>query len=398
LKHISLIGSTGSIGRQTLDVCDLHKDALKVVALASGKSNLEVLAAQVRRFKPELVAVPDSDSAAKLKNLLQGSSPDLANKVVIEHGEEGLINVAAHSLADTVVTGVVGFLGLKPTIAAIKQGKIIALANKETLVAAGCVVMPLVKQFGAQIVPVDSEHSAIFQALADSKPMHQRVNQIAQLLLTGSGGPFRTWTAAQIESATTEDALKHPNWSMGPKITIDSATLMNKGLEVIEARWLFDVSPEQIKVVIHPQSILHSAVEFIDGSIVGQFGVPDMRLPIHYAIFYPERVFSDQVPRLNLAQIATLTFEEPDFKKFPCLALAKQIAGANDTTPCILNAANEIAVGLFLNKQIKFTEIAQYIERVLNKHNAVSKPGLDDILEADRWARLETQQLAAIRN
>ena len=356
------------------------------------------MAAQVRRFEPELVALPDADSASEFKKVLSELSQELAKKTTIEYGEEGLVNVAAHQLANTVVTGVVGFLGLKPTIAAIKKGKIIALANKETLVAAGSFVMPLVKKFGAQIVPVDSEHSAIFQALADSKPMQERVNQIAQLLLTGSGGPFRTWTAEQIANATTQDALKHPNWSMGPKITIDSATLMNKGLEVIEARWLFDVNPERIKVVIHPQSILHSAVEFIDGSIVGQFGVPDMRLPIHYAIFYPERVHSEQVPRLNLAQIATLTFEEPNLEKFPCLALAKKVAGANDTTPCILNAANEIAVKLFLDKQIKFIEIPQYIERVLNKHNAVSNPELDDILEADRWARQETQHLAAARN
>jgi 1-deoxy-D-xylulose-5-phosphate reductoisomerase len=392
LKHISLLGSTGSIGKQTLDVAESHKDDLKVVALAAGSRHLDVLVKQIEQFAPEVVSVPTADDALQLSALLRQKPKNLS----IEYGDQGLEIVASHPLAQTVVTGVVGFLGLKPTIAAIKKGKTIALANKETMVAAGSIVVPLLTKHKASIVPVDSEHSAIFQALADTRPMQDRREQIAQLILTGSGGPFRTWTAEQIKNATVDDALKHPNWSMGPKITIDSATLMNKGLEIIEARWLFDLSPTRIKVVIHPQSILHSAVEFIDGSIVGQLGVPDMRLPIHYAIFYPERVQSDRVPRLNLVDMAKLTFEEPDTNRFPCLRIAREIAGHDDTMPCVLNAANEIVVGMFLEKKIAFGEISTYIEQVLDKHNAVSKPDLDDILEADRWARLQARQLAGL--
>lgn len=283
LKTLSLLGSTGSIGQQTLDIVAHHSDELKVAALAAGSKKMETLVEQIKQFKPELVSVPTDTDAKILSDLLHRNDCSIE----IEYGERGLEHVATHPASQTVVTGVVGFLGLKPTIAAIKQGKTIALANKETLVAAGCLVMPLAKQFGAQIVPVDSEHSAIFQSLADMRPRDDRRNQVEKLILTASGGPFRTWTKERIESATIDDALKHPNWSMGPKITIDSATLMNKGLEVIEARWLFDVKAEAIKVVIHPQSILHSAVEFIDGSIVGQMGLPDMRLPIHYALFFP---------------------------------------------------------------------------------------------------------------
>ncbi len=360
--------------------------------MAAGSQNLEKLARQIEEFEPEFVSVPTPEDASRLATLLKQKPKNL----VIEFGDKGLEIVASYPSAETVVTGVVGFLGLKPTIAAIKAGKTIALANKETMVAAGSIVLPLLEKHKANIVPVDSEHSAIFQALADTQPMAQRRDQIAQLILTGSGGPFRTWSEEQITSATVDDALKHPNWSMGRKITIDSATLMNKGLEIIEARWLFNLPPTKIKVVIHPQSILHSAVEFIDGSIVGQLGVPDMRLPIHYAIFYPQRVHSDRVPRLNLVEIAKLTFEEPDLKRFPCLRIAKEIASHEDTLPCVLNAANEIVVGMFLEKQIAFGQIATHIERVLDKHNAVSKPTLEDILEADRWARLEAQRMAGL--
>ena len=393
MKHVSLLGSTGSIGKQTLDVVESHADRLKVVALAAGNRNLEELARQIIQFTPDLVSVPTAEDASRLSSLLGEKTP---KSLTIDYGDQGLELVAAHPLAETVVTGVVGFLGLKPTIAAIKKGKTIALANKETMVAAGSIVVPLLAKHKASIVPVDSEHSAIFQALADTRPMQERREQIAQLILTGSGGPFRTWTAEQIKHATIDDALKHPNWSMGPKITIDSATLMNKGLEIIEARWLFDISATKIKVVIHPQSILHSAVEFIDGSIVGQLGVPDMRLPIHYAIFYPDRVHSDRVPRLNLVDMTKLTFEEPDVERFPCLRIARDIAGHDDTLPCVLNAANEIVVEMFLEKKIAFGEIPNCIERVLDKHNAVSKPDLDDILEADRWARLQARQLAGL--
>lgn len=390
MKTLSLLGSTGSIGQQTLDIVAHHSDELKVAALAAGSKKMETLVEQIKQFKPELVSVPTDTDAKILSDLLHRNDCSIE----IEYGERGLEHVATHPASQTVVTGVVGFLGLKPTIAAIKQGKTIALANKETLVAAGCLVMPLAKQFGAQIVPVDSEHSAIFQSLADMRPRDDRRNQVEKLILTASGGPFRTWTKERIESATIDDALKHPNWSMGPKITIDSATLMNKGLEVIEARWLFDVKAEAIKVVIHPQSILHSAVEFIDGSIVGQMGLPDMRLPIHYALFFPERVASSRVPRMDLAKLGQLTFEEPDVKRFPCLNIAQQVARHEDTLPCVLNAANEVVVEMFLQEQIKFTEIPVYIQRVVDKHKSIANPQLEDILEADRWARTEARQLA----
>ena len=391
MTNLSLLGSTGSIGLQTLDIVAAHRDNLRIVALAAGSKKLELVAEQIREFAPELVSVPTADDAKTLVELLNGD----ARGTEIEYGDSGLEHVATHATSQTVVTGVVGFLGLKPTIAAIKHGKTIALANKETLVAAGCIVMPLARKHNAEIVPVDSEHSAIFQSLADSVPREQRRNKISKLILTASGGPFRTWSKEKIAAATVDDALKHPNWSMGPKITIDSATLMNKGLEIIEARWLFDVRAEDIKVVVHPQSILHSAVEFIDGSIVGQLGVPDMRLPIHYALFYPNRVDSSRVPRLDLAKIAQMTFEEPDTDRFPCLKIAAEIAGHEDTMPCVLNAANEIIVEIFLKGGIAFTEIPKCISRVLDKHKSIANPELEDILEADKWARTEARLIAS---
>lgn len=390
MKGISLLGSTGSIGRQTLDIAAAHRDRLEVVALAAGKNNLPMLAAQIRDFHPELVSVPDAESAQSLKEELAGDLPKTG--VEIMHGSDGLNAVAAHRSAQTVVTAVVGVLGLRPTLAAINEGKTIALANKETLVAAGAVIMPLIKEKNARIVPVDSEHSAIFQSLAG------HTNQdIDRIWLTGSGGPFRTWSMEQIKRATMGDALKHPNWAMGRKITIDSATLMNKGLEIIEARWLFDLEADRINVVIHPQSILHSAVEFKDGSIVGQMGLPDMRLPIHYAIFYPERVPSERVPRLNLWELAAMNFEHPDLEKFPCLALAQQAAREDSTMACVLNAANEVIVESFLNGDLAFFQIAEHLKRVLARHNATSRPGLEDILEADMWARKEARAMLNVK-
>jgi 1-deoxy-D-xylulose-5-phosphate reductoisomerase len=385
LKHISLLGSTGSIGRQTLDIVEAQRDDLRVVALAAGSKNLPMLAEQILHFRPELVAVPTAADATALKDMLAGERRGVS--VLI--GEAGLKAVATHETAQTVVTGLVGFLGLKPTAAAIKAGKTVALANKETLVAAGPVIMPMVRQYNATIVPVDSEHSAIFQSLCG-----HTAKDLSRIWLTASGGPFRTWTSEQIRNATADDALKHPNWSMGPKITIDSATLMNKGLEIIEARWLFDVPASNIRVVIHPQSILHSAVEFVDGSILGQMGLPDMHLPIHYAIFYPDRVPSSRVPRLDLATLSQLTFEQPDTERFPCLKLAQSVAEeSSGTLPCVLNAANEIAVGAFLNGHIKFNTIAENIERVLTRHRPVSNPTLEDIFAADSWARSESESL-----
>ena len=377
MKRISVLGSTGSIGTQTLDIVRSHPEDFTVVALAAGGSRLDDLAAQIAEFAPKLVAVPDAEASRLLKAAVSNLSG-----IEVVYGDEGLEQVAAFDESDTVVSGVMGALGIAPTAAAARAGKTIALANKETLVAAGSVIMPLCKKHGATLVPVDSEHSAIFQSMSG-----YATKDLKKILLTGSGGPFRTWTKEQIEAATVDDALKHPNWSMGKKITIDSATLMNKGLEIIEARWLFDLNPNQIEVVIHPQSILHSAVEFVDGSIVGQLGVPDMHLPIHYAMYWPERRASKAVPLLDLVKAGSLTFEAPDYNRFPCLAMAKAAAADDGTSAAVLNAANEVVVDAFLNRRIRFFEISEYIQRVLELHQPVKKPSLDDILDADRWAR-----------
>ena len=321
-KRIALLGSTGSIGTQTLDVVRAHTESLEVITLAAGNKSLPLLSEQIKEFRPKLVSLPKEADLKPVMELLQGfeAPPEFV------FGEEGLVQCATHGDVETVVTGVVGFLGVKPTLEAIKKGKTIALANKETMVAAGPVIVKALKQYGATIIPVDSEHSAIFQSMQG-----YCVADLERIWLTASGGPFRTWSKEAIENATIDDALKHPNWSMGPKITIDSATMMNKGLEVIEARWLFDIQPEKIAVVVHPQSILHSAVQYKDGSIVGQLGVPDMRLPIHYALFYPARQPSQKVPRLDLTQLSELNFEAPDLDKFPCLRLAQEVAREDNT-------------------------------------------------------------------
>ncbi|MBS1993358.1 MAG: 1-deoxy-D-xylulose-5-phosphate reductoisomerase [Cyanobacteria bacterium SZAS LIN-3] len=383
-KRISIIGSTGSIGTQTLDIARAHKDLISVRGLAAGSKNLQLLCEQIKEFRPALVSVPDAAAVEHIKNFI-GS--EKLPPVEIIPGMEGLVALAEDDQSDVLVTAVVGFLGVKPTLAAIKRGKIIALANKETMVAAGHLVVELAAKHSATIVPVDSEHSAIFQSLLPSLQKNAVQTEVAKLLLTGSGGPFRTWSKEQMESATREDALKHPNWSMGAKITIDSATMMNKGLEIIEARWLFNLPVSKIQVVIHPQSILHSAVEFVDGSIVGQMGLPDMRLPIHYALFYPDRVPSERVPRMSLAAIGQLTFEEPDLEKFPCLALAREAATVDDSKACVLNGANEIVVDSFLKGEIKFVDIPRNLERVLSEHKPIKSPSLEDILDADQWAR-----------
>lgn len=390
VKRLAVLGSTGSIGSQTLDIARSHPEDLQVVTLAAGGSKIELLAEQARHFRPEVIAVPSETVRTAL--LEQLTIPQYRPDVVI--GTEGLESAAAHSSADTVVAGLVGAVGIRPVAAAARAGKTIALANKETLVAAGAPIMALVKQYGARIVPVDSEHSAIHQSLTGYAN-----TDIKRILLTGSGGPFRTWTTEQLKKATLDDALKHPNWSMGPKITIDSSTLMNKGLEIIEARWLFDVRADHIDVVIHPQSILHSAVEFVDGSVVGQMGVPDMHLPIHYALYYPERKTSRAVPLLDLFKVKSLTFEEPDYDRFPCLAMAREVADCADTTPCVLNAANEVVVQFFLQGAISFSEIPTFIRKVVDLHQSISQPSLDDILEADRRARVAATDLlgAAVR-
>lgn len=371
---------------QTLEVARANKDKLKIIALAAGSKSLPVLKEQILEFKPLLVSVPGVEDLNKLKELL----PDLEKITTIAYGRKGLIDCACIPEAQIVVTGVVGFLGVEPTLEAIKKNKVIALANKETMVAAGSVINAELKKSNAQIIPVDSEHSAIFQSMQGYKE-----SDLEKIWLTASGGPFRTWSKEEISNATIDDALNHPNWSMGAKITIDSATMMNKGLEIIEARWLFQTEVSKIQVVVHPQSILHSAVQFKDGSIVGQLGVPDMRLPIHYALFYPERVASteDSIPRLNLMDLKSLNFEEPDLEKFPCLKIAQEVANENNTLPCVLNAANEVVVESFLDGQIGFEMIATEIKRILASHNPVPSPELKDILSADKWARLEAKRL-----
>jgi len=376
-KRLSLLGSTGSIGEQTLAVAAAAPTRFEVVALGAGR-NIERLADQVRRFRPGLVSVADEGGAAELRERL-GSL-----KVEVLVGNEGLKAVAEYP-ADLVVSGLVGAVGLDPTLAAIRAGRDVALANKEVMVMAGALVLREVKAHGVALLPVDSEHSAIFQALSGQRP-----EDVARLILTASGGPFRTWTTEQIAEASIEQALNHPNWDMGPKITIDSATLMNKGLEVIEARWLFDAPPDQVDVVVHPQSIVHSLVEFRDTSVIAQLGLPDMRVPIAVALAHPERL-PLEAPRLDLAALGRLDFETLDRKRFPCLDLAYAALRADEAAPAVLNAANEVAVAAFLEGRGAFSTIAASNAAVLNTHVArggrSSLRGLADVGEADAWAR-----------
>ncbi len=385
-RRIAILGSTGSIGEQTLDVVRRFPERYRVVALAAGR-NLAKLAEQVRSFRPELVVVAEAEGARELASQLGPGGPRVA------HGAEGLLAVATHP-SDLVVSALVGAVGLEPTLAAIRAGRDVALANKEVLVMAGALVLREVRAHGVSLLPVDSEHSAIFQALAG-----QRREDVARLVLTASGGPFRTWTEQEIGAATVEQALRHPNWDMGPKITIDSATLMNKGLEVIEARWLFDVPPERVDVLVHPQSIVHSLVEFVDGSVLAQLGLPDMRVPIAVALAHPERL-PLELDRLDLAAIGDLRFEVPDRKRFPCLDLAYAALAASEAAPAVLNAANEVSVAAFLAGRIRFPSIAATNAAVLDAHAAQSGRGalrdLADAREADGWARARaTERLAA---
>ncbi len=389
VKRLSVLGSTGSVGEQTLAVAEAFPERYRVVALAAGR-NVAKLADQVRRFRPERVSVADSESAAALRERLGGA------ELSIETGAEGLDAVAAHP-SDLVVAGLVGALGLRPSLAAIRAGRDLALANKEVLVMAGALFLREVRARGVTLLPVDSEHSAIFQALAGQRPQ-----DVARLILTASGGAFRTWPAEKIARATVDEALNHPNWEMGPKITIDSATLMNKGFEVIEARWLFDVPPERVDVVVHPESIVHSLVEFVDGSVLAQLGLPDMRVPIAVALAHPERLPLD-LPRLDLAALGRLQFEAPDRKRFPCLDLAYQALRADEAAPAVLNAANEIAVAAFLDGAVRFPAIAEANAAVLEAH--VAKSGgravvrdLDDVTEADAWARARAREWLARGN
>jgi len=388
VKRIALLGSTGSIGEQTLAVVAQFPERYQVTALAAGK-RVEKLADQVRRFRPQLVAVADDAGARALRAQLGAETPAL------EVGARGLIAVA-EAPADTVVSALVGAVGLAPTLAAIRNGREIALANKEVLVMAGALVRRELERHAAPLLPVDSEHSGAFQALSG-----QRREDVAKLTLTASGGPFRTWSAERMERATVAEALKHPNWAMGPKITIDSATLANKALEVIEARWLFDLPAEKLGVVVHPQSIVHALVEYVDGSVLAQLGLPDMRVPISLALAWPERL-PLALPRLDLAQIRQLDFEPPDPKRFPCLELAWAALAGGEAAPAVFNAANEVAVAAFLAGEIPFPAIARIDARVLERHltaGGASLGSLDDVLavdgEARRRAREQVEELRA---
>lgn len=368
-KKIAILGSTGSIGTQTLEVVRSNPE-LKVVALAAG-SNVERLEAQVREFHPEVVGMWSEQAACDLRTRLS----DLNVRVVT--GMEGLLEIAVLPEIQVLVTAIVGMIGIRPTIAAISAGKDIALANKETLVTAGHLIMPLAREKGVSILPVDSEHSAIFQSL-NGEPK----GRVEKILLTASGGPFRGRTREQLAHMQVEDALKHPNWSMGRKITVDSSTLVNKGLEVMEARWLFHVELEQIQVVVHPQSIIHSAVQFVDGAIIAQLGIPDMKLPIQYALFYPDRKPMDG-KRVDLFEMGQLTFEKPDLQTFTGLELAYKAAKQGGSMPTVFNAANEKAVALFLNKSITYLQIPELIGSAMEQHRVILEPTVEQILETE---------------
>ncbi|MGO4184896.1 1-deoxy-D-xylulose-5-phosphate reductoisomerase [Paenibacillus sp. MCAF9] len=379
MKKISILGSTGSVGTQTLDVIAHDPDRYQVVALSAG-ANVDLIIEQAKQFKPSLVSLASKADA-------EAARPHMPPGTKVVYGEEGLVEVAAGTDADVVVTAIMGSRGLPATLAAIDAGKMIGLANKETLVTAGHIVMERAKQRGVSILPIDSEHSAIFQCLNGED--RKSINQIT---LTASGGSFRDRTREQLEGVTVAEALNHPNWSMGAKITIDSATMVNKGLEVIEARWLFDVTYDQIGVIIHPESIIHSYVEFTDHSIIAQLGMPDMRVPIQYALSYPQRNVTP-TSRLNLAQIGKLHFREMDFERYPCLRLAFECGKLGQSAPAVYNAANEVAVARFLKGEITFLDIERILETVVGKHEAADINDLQMISEVDAWARQLAQSV-----
>lgn len=380
-KKIALLGSTGSIGTQTLEVV-ANDPTLQVVGLTAQR-NIDLLEEQIKRFNPRLVCVMDEAKALELKKRLASQGIDVEVMV----GMEGLIAVATMTEAHVILTAVVGMIGLLPTLEAIKKGKTIALANKETLVTAGELVMETASNYKVPILPVDSEHSAIFQCLRGNEH-----SAIAKLILTASGGPFRDYTKEMLEDVTVEAALKHPNWSMGSKITIDSASLMNKGLEVIEAKHLFNVTPEQIDVIVHRESIIHSMVEYKDGSTMAQLGLPNMMHPIAYALYYPERKVTPCVHPLDFTKVGKLTFDPPKKDLFPCLQLAYDALEVGGTMPAVLNAANEVAVDAFLKRQITFLQIPQIIHEVMASHICINKPSLDEIIGIDEWARVMSRQ------
>lgn len=371
MKRLTILGSTGSIGTQTLEIVRDYSDRLEVVAI-SANSQVELMESQIREFHPKYACMCDEKAAAELKSRVA----DTDTKVV--SGMDGLIEISTLAEVDTVVTAIVGMIGIRPTIAAIKAHKTIALANKETLVTAGHIIMPLAEEMNVDILPVDSEHSAIFQSL-QGQP-HGRIDEI---ILTASGGPFRGKKREQLESMTVADALKHPNWSMGRKITIDSATLCNKGLEVIEAKWLFGVELDKVHVILQPQSIFHSGVQFVDGAVVCQMGIPDMKLPIQYALFYPDRLpMHDN--RIDFGKLGGITFEEPDYETFKGLTLARKSSRVGGSMPTVFNAANEKAVALFLDEKIRFLQIYDLIEACMEAHKPIENPTVEQILDAER--------------
>jgi 1-deoxy-D-xylulose-5-phosphate reductoisomerase len=389
VKAITLLGSTGSIGTQTLEIVAQHPDKFRLVGIAAG-NNVELLAQQVRQFRPEIVAIANEAKFGELQEALAG----LDYQPQLVAGEVGLVEVAGYGDAESVVTGIVGCAGLLPTIAAIKAGKDIALANKETLIAGGPVVLPLVEKHQVKLLPADSEHSAIFQCLQGVP-----AGGLKRIILTASGGSFRDWPIEKLANVTIADALKHPNWSMGKKITIDSATLMNKGLEVIEAHYLFGVDYENIDIVIHPQSIIHSLIEVQDTSVLAQLGWPDMRLPLLYALSWPERIATDW-PQLDLVKSGDLTFREPDHEKYPCMGLAYAAGRAGGSMPAVLNAANEQVVALFLDEKVRFNDIPVLVEQVCDRHRADNNltPSLEDIIAADEWARQMVLEASSSRS
>lgn len=383
MKNIAILGSTGSIGKSSLEVIDNFPDRFRVVALAVNK-NVDELQRQIQKFKPTSVAVLDGGAASAMQRSINGS-------VRFYQGENGLLELIRNENIDIVISAFVGFVGLRPTICAVELGKTVALANKETLVVAGEIIMKLARQHGATVIPIDSEHSAILQCLVG-----EAHTNIAKIILTASGGPFLHLDIREFDSISVEAALKHPNWKMGNKITIDSATLMNKGLEVIEAHRLFNLPPERIEVVIHPQSVVHSFVEFVDGSVKAQLGVPDMKLPIQYALTYPDRSPSS-FSRIDFASLKEMTFVKPDMQKFECLAFAYQALEAGGTASVVLNAANEIAVEKFLTRQIKFTDIPRLVREALDRFPPISSPDLETIFDVDRSTRMFVQESSKSR-
>ena len=364
-----------------MDVIEKNTESFQIVALAAGK-NIKLLQKQIERFRPQIVAVGDDQSASELRKLLPAK-----NKIRIVNNKEGLNEVATFKTADIVISAISGAAGLIPTLAAIEAGKDVALANKETMVMAGDIVTKKAREKGIKILPVDSEHSAIFQCLQG-----QDIKHVNKIILTASGGPFLTYKTSELKKVTLRQTLQHPNWKMGKKITIDSASMMNKGLEVIEAKWLFNLDISKIEVLIHPQSIVHSMVEFVDGSVLAQMGIPDMRIPIAYALTYPDRMIN-HLPFLDLVKIRNLEFHKPDIKKFPCLKIAYEAGICGGTMPAVLNAANEIAVGAFLKETINFVDLPGIIDKVLDTHTSIKNPSLEDILKADEWARAQTKEL-----